>query len=301
VSKNVTAPQIAVRTMREADLDAVLKITNDAFRGLVQSNTGRRPEGPLFASSLGRYRLEVDPRGCHVALSGDEVVGANFSVLRGTLGWFGPLAVRPDVQGHGIAQRLVMECLRSAEERGVRLMGLETLANSAQHVHLYLKLGFRPSWTGISFRGEVRDGQIPRDVDVDGAIPKLGYLYPGYDATNDARAARAAKVGVTLTYGDGLAICHYINTLWTDTSIVYVPLVVAPDRKIFDALVRAVEAVAREHGKTHVVTQVPGSSWATQEALLEHGYETGGAALRMKRGENLDYDAGSIYYCDDWH
>jgi len=287
--------------MREADLDPVLKITNEAFRGLVERNTGCRPEGPLFASSLGRYRLEVDPDGCHVALSGDEVVGANFSVLRGTLGWFGPLAVRPDAQGHGIAQRLVTECLQSAEERGVRLMGLETLANSPQHVHLYLKLGFRPSWTGISFRGEVRDSQMPRGVDVDVAIPKLDYLYPGYDATNDARATRAAKVGVTLTYGDGFAICHYINTLWTDTSIVYVPLIVAPDRNIFDALLRAVEAVAREHGKAHVVTQVPGSSWATQEALLEHGYESGGAALRMKRGQNLDYDAASFYYCDDWH
>jgi GNAT superfamily N-acetyltransferase len=301
VSKRAAPLDIEVRPMQEADLDAVLEITNEAFRGLVERNTGRRTEGPLFASTLGRYRLEVDPHGCHVATRGDELVGANFSVLRGTLGWFGPLAVRPDAQGHGIAQRLVAACLRAAEQRGVRLMGLETLANSPQHVHLYLKLGFRPSWTGISFRAEVRDGQMPREVDVNGVVPKLDYLYPGYDATHDARATRAAKVGATLTYGDGFAICHYINTLWTDTSIAYVPLVVAPDRKTFDTLLRAVEAVAREHGKAHVVTQVPGSSWATQEALLELGYESGGAALRMKRGENLDYDAASFYYCDDWH
>jgi predicted N-acetyltransferase YhbS len=97
--------------MREADLHAVLEITNEAFRGLVERNTGRRPEGPLFASVLARYRLELDPLGCHVAVGGDELVGANFSVLRGTLGWFGPLAVRPEAQGHGIAQRLVTECL----------------------------------------------------------------------------------------------------------------------------------------------------------------------------------------------
>ena len=287
--------------MQEADLDTVLEITNEAFRGVVESNTGRRPVGPLFASNLGGYRLEVDPLGCHVAVSDNQVVGANFSVLRGTVGWFGPLAVRPDAQGHGIAQRLVTACLHSAEKRGARLMGLETFANSAQHIHLYQKFGFRPSWTGLSYRGAVREGQMPRGVDVDGAIPKLDYLYPGYDATNDARATRGAKVGVTLSYGDGFAICHYVSTLWTDTSIAYVPLVVAPDRKTFDTLTRATEALAREHGKAHVVTQVPGSSWATQEALLEHGYESGGAALRMKRGENLEYDAGSFYYCDDWH
>jgi predicted N-acetyltransferase YhbS len=287
--------------MREADLDAVLEITNEAFRGLVERNTGRRPEGPLFASILGRYRLELDPPGCHVAVSGEEVVGANFSVLRGTLGWFGPLAVRPEAQGRGIAQQLVTECLASAEKRGVRLMGLETLANSPQHVHLYIKLGFRPSWTGISYRVAVRERRMPDGVVVDGAIPKLDYLYPGYDASNDARATRSAKVGVTLTCGDGFAVCHHTNTLWTDTSIVYVPMVVAPDRKTFDTLVRGIEAVARVHGKSNVVMQVPGSSWATQEALLEHRYKPGGAALRMKRGEKADYDAAPVYYCDDWH
>ncbi len=287
--------------MRETDLDAVLETTNAAFRDRAARTTGRTPDGPLFAPILGRYRLSLDPPGCHVAVSGEHVVGANFSVLRGTLGWFGPLAVRPDAQGHGIAQRLVTECLRSAHQRGARLIGLETMANSPQHIHLYQKLGFRPSWTGISYRREVRDGQVPRGVEVDAAVPKLDYLYPGYDATNDARATQSTKSGVTLTFGDGFAVCHLTSTLWPDPGLAYVPLVVAPDRKTFDSLVLAVEAIARDHGNTHIATQVPGSSWATQEALLEHGYKPGGASLRMKRGETADYDAGPFYYCDDWH
>jgi GNAT superfamily N-acetyltransferase len=287
--------------MRDADLDAVLKITNAAFGELIERTTGQKPEGPRFSPILGRYRLGLDPPGCHVAVSGEEVVGANFSVLRGTLGWFGPLAVRPDAQGHGIAQRLVTECLRSADRRGVRLMGLETMANSPQHIHLYQKLGFRPSWTGISYRGNVRDEQIPRGVEVDGAIPKMDYVYPGYDATKDARSTRSTKAGVTLKCDDGFAVCHLTNTLWADTASAYVPLIAAPDRETFDSLVRAVEAVARDRGKSHVLTQVPGSSWHTQRALLEHGYQPGVAALRMKRGEGADYDAGPFYYCDDWH
>jgi GNAT superfamily N-acetyltransferase len=287
--------------MQEADLEAVMEITNEAFRELIAGNTGRRPEDPLFAPILGRYRLDLDPAGCHVAVSGADVVGANFSVLRGTLGWFGPLAVRPDAQGHGIAQELITECLRSAEQRGARLMGLETLANSPQHIHLYQKLGFRPSWTGISYRGDVRDRPMPEGVEVDGKVPKLDYLYPGYDAANDARATRFAKVGVTLTLRDGFAICHLTNTLWAETTLAYVPLAVARDRETFDSLVRGVEALAREHGKSSVVMQVPGSSWATQEALLEHGYKPGGAALRMKRGEGAGYDSGSFFYADDWH
>src|SRR5438445_757104 len=301
VSKKVAESDVHIRPMLEADLDAVLEITNSAFRELVERTTGRRPEGPMFASGLGRYRLSLDPLGCHVAVRGDEVVGANFSVLRGTLGWFGPLAVRPDAQGLGIAQLLVQEFFRSAGERGATLMGLETMANSPQHVHLYMKLGFRPSWTGISFRREARAAKLPSGVEVDGAANELSYIYPGYDAANDVRATRSAKTGVSLRFGDGLAVCHTVSTLWADPTIAYVPLIAAPDRETFDVLVRAVEAVAREHGKMRVVTQVPGSSVATQQALLEHGYDTGGAALRMKQGEALDYDAGPFFYCDDWH
>ena len=301
MSRSPAFADIRIRLMREDDLDAAMEVTNAAFRELIAKNSGRTPEGPLFAPILGRYRLDLDPAGCHVAVRGDEVVGANFSVLRGTLGWFGPLAVRPDGQGQGIAQRLVTECLKSAEKRGARLMGLETLANSPQHIHLYQKLGFRPSWTGISYRGEVRDWPMPVGIDVDGAIPKLDYLYPGYDASNDARATKAANVGVTLNLGNGFAVVHLASTLWADSTIAYMPLAVTRDRESFDTLIRATEALAREHGRSSVVVQVPGSSWHTQEALLGHGYKPGGAALRMKRGAGVDYDAGSFYYCDDWH
>jgi GNAT superfamily N-acetyltransferase len=292
---------IEIRSMREGDLDAVMDVTNAAFSALIEGMYGRKPPSPVFDPLMGRYRLALDPPGCHVAVADGELVGANFSVLRGTLGWFGPLAVRPAFQGGGIAQKLVRKCIRSAEARGVRLMGLETLANSPQHIHLYQKLGFRPSWTGINYLGDVRDIGLPAGVEVDAPPPRLDYVYPGYDASKDARATHSVKAGFTLTAGEGFAVCHVKNTLRANATTAYVPLIVAPDRPTFDRLVHAVEAIARKHGQTGVSTQVPGSSWATQEALLEHGYRPGGAALRMKRGERSDYDSAPIYYCDDWH
>ena len=287
--------------MLEKDLEAVLDLTNVAFAELIGRMTGQQPDGKIFASNLATYRFGLDPAGCHVAVAGAEVVGANFSVRRGTLAWFGPLAVRPDAQGHGIAQRLVAECVRSAFERGARLIGLETLANSPQHIHLYQKLGFRPAWTGVGYRSEVRNEPMPPGVEVDGAIPNLDYVYPGYDASMDALATRSTGAGVTLTSGDGFAICHLKGTLWADTAMVYVPLIAAVDRPTFDTLLRAIGSVARDHGKSQIAMQVPGSAWATQDALIEHGYEPAGAALRMKQGRNAGYDAGPFYYCDDWH
>lgn len=287
--------------MDDDDLDAALDVTNQAFAGLVEKMSGRRPTGPLFSPLMARYRLALDPQGCHVAIAGGEVAGVNFSVLRGTLGWFGPLAVRPELQGVGIAQALVSECIRSAQGRGMRLMGLETLANSPQHIHLYQKLGFRSSWTGVNYHGEARESRLPAAIETEGKAPKLDHLYSGFDATPDVVTTRSTGAGVALTCGEGIAICHTENTLWVDPSMAYVPLIVAPDRATFDILIRGAEAVARQRGMTGVSTHVPGSSWATQEALLERGYRPGGATLRMKSGENLDYDSGPTYYCDDWH
>lgn len=287
--------------MQEADLDSVLELTNAAFGQLVERNSGRRPPHRLFSPLLGSYRLALDPDGCHVAVRGGGVVGANFSVLRGTLAWFGPLAVRPDSQGLGIAQALVVKFLAAAEARGAKLTGLETMAASSQHIHLYQKFGFRPSWTGISYRGAVRDGSVPREVERDGTVPALDYLYPGFDATNDARGTRGQKVGATFTLEDGFAVCHTTNSLWPEDTLAYIPLIAARHRRTFDQLLHACEAVAHRSGKTHVVTQVPGSSWHTQAALLEYGYKPGGASLRMKRGDHLGYDSGDFFYCDDWH
>jgi GNAT superfamily N-acetyltransferase len=293
--------EFEVRPMREADLDAVLETTNDAFGAVIESLFGHRPEMPIFPPRMVTYRIALDPAGCDVAVAGGRVVGANFSLLRGTVGWFGPLAVLPAAQGGGIAQELVKACLRSMFGRGARLVGLETFANSPQHLHLYQKLGFRPSWTGIAYSKEIQAHAMPPAVVVDGHVPALDYVFRGFDAGKDASATRSSKAGVTLTSGQGFAVCHPESTRWTDPTTAYVPLVAALDRPTFERLVLAAEAVAAHHGKTSVATQVPGSAWPTQEALLALGYRPGGASLRMKRGDRPDYDAGAIYYCDDWH
>ena len=36
------------------------------------------------------------------------------------------------------------------------------------------------------------------------------------------------------------------------------------------------------------------------DALTARGYRAGGAMIRMKCGENPDYDRTGTYYCDNW-
>ena len=123
-----------VRAMRSGDLPAVASVTDAAFAGL-HPRDGRaiRAAAPVPALLI-RTRLAADPAGCFVAVSEQDpgrITGALLSVARGTLGWFGPLAVHPQAQRCGVGMRLVAACVDSWRRRGVHLMGLATF--SAAH------------------------------------------------------------------------------------------------------------------------------------------------------------------------
>jgi Acetyltransferase (GNAT) family len=71
-----------------------------------------------------------------------ELIGSNIANLWGSLSFFGPLTVRSDLWGQGVAKRLmepVMECFAS---RAIRHASLFTFAKSQKHISLYQKFGF---------------------------------------------------------------------------------------------------------------------------------------------------------------
>ena len=287
--------------MLTEDLETVASVMESAFSGIIQTLFGRLVAAPIFASRMYSYRLAADPAGALVAVAAGEVVGASFSITRGSLGWIGPIAVSPASQGQGIAQKLMQRTIETLSARGVRLMGLETFPTSSLHINLYSKLGFRPAWTGISYRLQLTAQDAPAGVERNAGAPDLSYLYDGLDLSPDISSTLAEGVGTSLTIGRGLAIVHLEPTLWGDPDLAYALFIAAPDRETFDRLLVAVEAEAHRCGKSTVATQVSGSSWLTQEALRCRGYRPGSASLRMKRGEDLDYDSRPVYLCDDWH
>ena len=240
-----------------------------------------------------------------LARDGDTIVGSLtlviFRLPTGLRAWIEDVVVDEAARGKGVGEKLNKAAIKRTFDSGARTLDLTSRPSREAANRLYQKLGFRPSWVGITYRREVWQADLPADVEIDGAVPDLGYIYPGLDAASDARATRAMGAGITITCGDGFAVCHLKNTLWADPKLAYVPLIIARDRKTFDTLLQAVDAVAGSAGKTWVTTQVPGSAWPTQEALLQHGFRPGGASLRMKRGEQTDYDGGVFFYCDDWH
>jgi GNAT superfamily N-acetyltransferase len=82
----------------------------------------------------------------HVASFGakldGKLIGSNFATNWGSVGFFGPLAVRPDLQERGIARALLGKTMEQFETWGTPHLGLFTFPNSAKHIALYQKCGF---------------------------------------------------------------------------------------------------------------------------------------------------------------
>jgi hypothetical protein len=79
--------------LQTADLsaaDAVRRLAFGTFRGLPDPMTFRGDAIPV------RTRFLTEPSGSYAAMVGDDLVGSNFVVDWGSVGFFGPLSVRPD-------------------------------------------------------------------------------------------------------------------------------------------------------------------------------------------------------------
>jgi GNAT superfamily N-acetyltransferase len=131
----------AVRPMAEADRAEARRILCTAFGTFLGA-----PDPENFWADLdyvyGRFGAE------HVrsftAERDGEVVGSNFATLWGSVGFFGPLTIRPDLWDRGIAQPLIGAVCDAFADWGIAHAGLFTFAQSAKHVHLYRKFGFHP-------------------------------------------------------------------------------------------------------------------------------------------------------------
>ncbi len=138
------AEGVLVRPLRAEELDAADRVWRLAFGTFL-----RLPDPLAFRGDASpvRTRYLADPAGSFAAELDGALVGTNFAVDWGSVGFFGPLSVRPDLWDRGIARRLIEAALAAFAERGTRHVGLFTFANSPKHAGLYQKYGFWPRYT----------------------------------------------------------------------------------------------------------------------------------------------------------
>jgi GNAT superfamily N-acetyltransferase len=188
-----------IRPLTEGDLAVARHICCTAFGTFLGA-----PEPENFWADrdyvYGRFGAE------HVAsfaaeLDG-ELVGSNFATRWGSVGFFGPITVRPDRQEQGIAKQLVDAVSTQLNEWNVRHARLFTFPHSALHLGLYQKFGFHARFlTAIMAAPAQRGGAA-------GSWARYSEL-----AEADRRAAEAACREVTEALYEGLDLGAEIRTV----------------------------------------------------------------------------------------
>ena len=132
---------ITVRPLEESNLPAADKIMRLAFGTFIGL-----PDPMTFmgdANYVGT-RFDADPARAFAAEVNDELVGSNFATNWGSVGFFGPLTIRPDFWDRGIGKRLMEPVMQLFDKWGTKHAGLFTFPHSQKHVGLYQRFGFWP-------------------------------------------------------------------------------------------------------------------------------------------------------------
>ncbi|OLC58278.1 MAG: hypothetical protein AUH85_01060 [Chloroflexi bacterium 13_1_40CM_4_68_4] len=307
-----------VREMALPDVLAAQELMQRAFGEAVRQRTGRLA-GPPFGPRVAMARFQKEPPGAFIALRGGRVVGCVFSVHWGSLAYFGPIAVAPEAQGLGIAQRLIDAVHHRWRRARVRLSGLECIGDAAQLVYLYTKMGYLPVSNAIAFIADAAADALPRGFaverfaelaigDREAALRHMkriaGESVLGLDPTVEVTAALETEIGDTLLVHNrrgivGFAVAHWAPLLRADG--LAIPVAAVSRRggtRATAALLRGLRSLALERQLAHVWIRVAGRRAKAQEVLKREGFRADQTRLRMKRGP--DEERGSQLLFDSW-
>ena len=304
-----------IRALRESDFpeaDWIFRLAFGTFVGL---------SDPLsFAgdSDWTRTRFASDPAAAFAAELDGRLAGSNFATTWGSVGFFGPLSVRPDLWNAGVAKHLLGPTMELLDARGCRLQGLFTFAQSAKHVGLYQRFDFwprflaavmaRPSagaaaappWTLLS---EAGDAALPAARALTGAV------YDGFDVTTEMRSVQAQRLGDTVLLRDGdrvagLAVCHCGAGSEAGSGACFVKIgAVAPGAEAgerFEQLLDACSAFAAARGLGSVVAGVDTGQRDAYRRMLARGFRTVMQGVVMVRGDEVGLGRPDRHVLADW-
>jgi predicted N-acetyltransferase YhbS len=310
---------VLIRPLRAADLpaaDRVRRLAFGTFLVLADPLSFRGDASPV------RTRYLADPSASFAAEVNGELVGTNFAVNWGSVGFFGPLSVRPDFWGRGIAQRLIEAALEAFARWEIQHVGLFTFSHSSQHVLLYQKFGFWPrfltpimtkpvarvgvevAWSAYSALSEAEQRECLADC-----RELTNAWHAGLDLSLEIDATEKHHFGETLLLRDGneligFAVCHCGAETEAGSGQCYVKFGAVrrgPDMEAsFNGLLAACEAFAVERGGSRLVAGVNTARREAYRAMLASGFRTDVQGLAMDRPDEAGYNRPGVYIIDDW-
>jgi GNAT superfamily N-acetyltransferase len=314
-----TLSEPVVSKLNEKDLPEAERILRLAFGTFLGA-----PDPETFWSDrdyvYGRHQAP------HVAAFGatldGKLVGSNFATNWGSVGFFGPITVQPDLQESGIGRLLLSKTMEQFDDWRTRHVGLFTFAQSAKHIALYQKHGFyarfltaimsapavmrqgSAGWLRFSELNEVRQNEALRSCrDI------ADTLCAGLDLTEEIRATHAQGVGDTvLVEGNNdivaFAVCHYGPRSEAGAGHCFVKFGAVRNgpsaEKDYLRLLDACEALAVAVGMPNILA---GANMARHEAyghLVARGFRTEIQGVAMHRYNDPGYCRPGVYVIDDW-
>jgi GNAT superfamily N-acetyltransferase len=317
--KDTTQSDITVRPLKETELstaDAIMRLAFGTFIGL--------PDPLTFVGDADyvRTRWLANPDSAFAAEVAGEVIGSNFATNWGSVGFFGPLTIRPDFWDGGAGKRLMEPIVELFDRWGTTHAGLFTFPHSQKHVGLYQRFGFWPRFLTAIMSKPVEQTQSTlrwtRFSEVPGAEQArvlsacrevTDAIYEGLDVATEIRAVAAQNLGDTvLLWDDGtlmaLAVCHIGPGTEAGSDVCYVKFgAVRPGvnaQHHFSELIDACEELASAH---HVSRLRAGVNTARHEAyqhMLARKFRTDIQGVVMSRPNEAGYNRPGVYLIDDW-
>lgn len=310
---------IAVRPLREDDLaaaDHIMRLAFGTFLGLSEPTSFMGDAGYVQA------RWRADPDAAFGAEVGGEVVGSNFATNWGSVGFFGPLTIRPDLWDRGVGKRLMEPVMECFAKWGTMHAGLFTFAHSQKHVGLYQRFGFWPrfltaimskpvqqtrqssQWTRFS---EVQEGE--REATLSACRQLTDEIYEGLDVRGEINAVATQKLGDTvLLWADaklvGFAVCHFGPGTEAGSGTCYVKFGAARPgptaEQDFGRLLKACEEMASNSGLSRLTAGVNAARHEAYRVMLESNFRTDLQGVAMHRPNEPGYNRPGVYVIDDW-
>jgi GNAT superfamily N-acetyltransferase len=311
---------ISIDPMRADDLDTadhILRLAFGTFLGLSETD--------MFSGDAEcvRTRWRANPAHAFAARCGGELIGSVFAANWASVGFFGPLTVRPDYWNRGVGQKLLEPVMDLFDRWGTKHAGLYTFAQSQKHIALYQKFGFRPRFlTMIMGRSIEGSPGLPHTASLFSQVAsgdRIGRLsdcrnlcdaiYDGLDVSSEIGAVANQSLGDTILLRagdrlDGLAVCHIGPGSEAGSGVCYVKFAAArpgPNAgAAFETLLESCTALAGARGATRLTAGVNTARHDAYEILLGRGFRTEFQGVTMHRPNEPGYSRPGAFVLDDW-
>ena len=309
-----------IRPLTTADLPGARRICCTAFGTFLGATD---PENFWADRDYVYGRFGAEHVASFAAEEDGELVGSNFATRWGSVGFFGPITMRPERQGRGTGKALVEAVSDQFEEWGLSHAGLCTFPQSPLHLALYGKFGFRArfltpimiastrpagdagSWSCYSelAAGDRRGAEH--------ACRELtDMLYDGLDLGAEIRTVTAHGLGDTLLLWEGasrlggFAVCHWGQASEAGEGCCFIKFgAVRPgdgDAARFAALLDGCGSLAAAVGMPNLLA---GVNLAREQAYLQmvaRGFRAAIQVVTMHRPNEEAYSRSGLYVLDDW-